>query len=156
MRLLLSLSLLPILLLCATNAQAEPKPWIFGWSPSHWENLDFEPYIEPAKEPHNSQWNNSTWRPEDWIAQRDSELDLIRDFYSADIIRGQYLDNDVPVLIVGPGFYKLGGQDKRRVADTVDHVYDITDSDIFGMFLLNDWNTKKTIGAYTQYGLQLQ
>ena len=83
-------------------------------------------------------------------------MNVIRGFYTADIIRDQYVDDDVPVLEVGPGFYMLGGHDKRRVTELVDDVYGITSSKRFGMFMIYDWKTEKAIGAYTQYGLQLQ
>jgi hypothetical protein len=137
-------------------ARAEPKPWIWSWWPGHWDKLDFEPYLEPSKPPHNSQWDKSVWRPEDWIAQRKDEMDLIRGFYSADIVRDQYIDDEMPVLEVGPAFYMLGGEDKRRVTQTIDHVYEITEKRVDGMYLLYDWRTKEAIGTYTQYGLQLQ
>lgn len=140
----------------SSKAYAEPKPWGWSWWESHWDKLDFIPYLEEGKHPHNSQWNESNWRPEDWSAQRESALAVVKDFYHADIIRDQYIDDDMPVLEVGPGFYMLGGQDKRRVAAMVDHVYGVTTRKLFGTFLLYDWQTKKPIGSYTQYGLHLQ
>jgi len=141
----------------AAQAQAGPKPWIFSWAPSHWENLDFVPYLETPRHPHGSQWQGSLWQPEHWLAQRDGEgLHLIRDFYHARIITGQYDHKTVPVLEVGPGFYKLGGQDRRRVAETVDMIYAITTQTENGIFMLNDWHTKKTVGIYSRHGLQMQ
>lgn len=140
----------------SSGAYAEPKPWVWSWWESHWDNLDFEPYLEDAKHPHNSQWDNSTWKPQDWEAQRKSSMDVIKGFYTADIVRDQYTDDDVPVLEVGPGFYMLGGQDKRRVAQMVDYVYGITTSKKDGIYMLYDWRTEKAIGVYTKYGLQMQ
>jgi hypothetical protein len=149
---------LVVTMVCAIGApaRAEPKPWIWGWWPSHWRNLDFKPYIEDSQQTHNSQWDDSNWEPEHWIGQRKSGRDLIRGFYFADILRDQYVDDDIPVLVVGPGFYMLGGQDKRRVVDTVDYVYQITEAHPNGMFMLRDWRTDKEIGSYTHYGLQMQ
>lgn len=138
------------------KAYAEPKPWVWSWWESHWDNLDFVPYLEEGKHPHNSQWNGSNWEPEHWVAQRSDGVELVQDFYTADIIRSQYVDDEIPVLEVGPAFYMLGGQDKRRVIETVDRVYGITSSKENGMFMLTDWRTREAIGAYTQYGLQLQ
>ncbi len=140
----------------AVPARAEPKPWIWSWWESHWDNLDFEPYLDDAKHPHNSQWKDDKWRPEDWVAQRESQSELIRGFYTADILRSQYIDDDVPVLEVGPAFYMLGGQDKRRVAETIDAAYQVTSSRVNGIFMLYDWKTHKAVGVYTQNGLQLQ
>ena len=142
-------------LLSTSRAYADPKPWIFSWWESHWENLDFIPYLENGKHPHNSQWNESEWQPAHWAAQRKNAKDVIRGFYFADIIRDQYMD-DVPILVVGPAFYQLGGHDKRRVTKMVDSVYGVTTNRKYGMFMLHDWRTKKAIGSYTQYGLQIQ
>lgn len=137
-------------------AKSGPKPWVFGWWPSHWEDQDFEPYLEDATHPQANQWDRDGWQAHHWTGQRDSDMALIRDFYRADILRAQYIEDDVPVLAVGPGFYMLGGQDKRRVAQTVDTVYGMTLSRENGMFLLHDAMTGKPIGAYTRSGLYLQ
>lgn len=146
-----------ISVICGTGgaARAEPKPWVLGWWPGHWHNLDFKPYLEDPKAPHNGQWKNDDWQPEDWVSQRTPE-DLVNGFYHADIIRGQYEEDGVPVLEVGSGFYRLGGQDKRRVAATLDYIYGITAAHENGMFMLYDAQTDEPIGSYTRYGLQLQ
>lgn len=150
----------------AGHAAAQgPKPWVFSWWPSHWDNLNFEkPYLEPGKHPHNSQWNHIDWAPQDWLAQYQHELSLISDFYRANIISDQYVKRKwwglgapiIPVLEVGPAFYRLGGQDKRRVVETFDTVYGITGSKMFGMFVLEDSLTGRQIGTYSQYGLSIQ
>ncbi len=139
-----------------TTAQADSKYWIGGWSEKHWENQNFEPYYEPAKLPHDSQWDYDDWKSNDWFEQRDSKMQLINGFYNSDILRDQYVDNDMPVLEVGPNFFNLGGQDKRRVTQVVDEVFGITGSKVFGSFMIYDWESKKAIGIYTQQGLQLQ
>lgn len=151
------LLLLPALLLAAGTAEAAPKRWILGWGPSHWGRLDFAPYMEPAKTPQNTQWAADPWDPQHWIAQRGRDTALLHGFYSADVIRDQYVSwRGMPVLEVGPGFYVLGGQDKRRVTETLDHVYNITAGRPNGMYILRDWRNDKTIGVYTAAGLQLQ
>lgn len=140
----------------SSTAYAEPKPWVFSWWESHWDNLDFVPYLENGKHPHNSQWNNSTWQPQHWEAQRTDGMEVIRGFYAADILRDQYVDDDIPVLEVGPGFYMLGGEDKRKVATMVDYVYGITQGKQDGMFMLHDYESDEAIGSFTRFGLQLQ
>lgn len=130
--------------------------WVWGWGPSHWENLDFEPYLQNGKHPHNSQWNEKDWTPEYWAQQRSSDLQVLRGFYFSDVIRDQYFEDDIPVLEVGPNFYKLSGYDKIRVAKMFDSVYGITEGNEFGMYMLYDWKSEKPIGAYTRYGLQIQ
>ena len=42
-------------LMIAGASHAGPKPCYWGWWPNHWWNQDFQPYIDPAKEPHNGQ-----------------------------------------------------------------------------------------------------
>lgn len=154
---IIALALITSIVSFSSMAQAEPKPWIWSWWESHWDGLDFEPYLENGKHPHNSQWDNTKWTPEEWAKQYENGgKDIIDGFYAADIIRDQYIDDDVPVLEVGPSFYSLGGFDKRRVAEMVDNVYGITTSKTFGMYMLVDWKTEEAIGSYTQYGLQLQ
>ena len=141
----------------AAPAHAEAKPWIWSWWPNHWKNQDFQYHLENGKHPHNSQWNKSLWTPEHWTARHDGNGErLIHDWYHAGIITGQYDEHDVPVVEVGPGFYRLGGEDKRRVAATIDHVYGITAMSDNSLFMLYDWNSKKPIGLYTRYGLQMQ
>ena len=144
--------------LCFANAAEQgPKPWIFSWWPSHFDKQDFNYYVENARHTHNSQWNDSLWTPEMWLARYDGNGErLIHDWYHAGIITAQYDEDDVPVLEVGPGFYRLGGQDKRRVAATVDHIYGITAMAENSMMYLYDWNSGDQVGLYTRYGLQMQ
>lgn len=133
-------------------AFAGSKIWRFWW-PSHWENLDFKPYPENSRQSQNTQWNHSTWTPAQWFSARP---ELIADLYTADIIRDQDIDDDIPVLEVGQGFYLLGGEDKRRVARALDEAYQITTSHPNGIFILRDEKTGDDIGVYSSAGLQLQ
>lgn len=138
-------------------AHADAKPWIWSWWPSHWDNLTFEPYLEGAKHPHNTQWDDKKWEPADWAAQKPKgSLQVIQGFYTANILKGQDVEDDVPVLIVGPNFYHLSGYDKRRVVAMVDDYYKITSRKLNGMFTITDWRSDKPIGVYTANGLQLQ
>lgn len=141
----------------AGMAKAEPKPWYWSWWPSHWHQGMWEPYLEDAKHPHNTQWDHKVWEPADWAAQRpNGNEQVIKGFYTAQILHSQYMEDDVPVLAVGPNFYHLSGYDKRRVVQTVDDHYQITASRLNGMFTVTDWRTRKPIGLYTAHGLQLQ
>lgn len=145
------------LVLGASEASAQPKPWYWSWWPSHWENQRFEPYLEHPKHPHNTQWDSEKWEPADWAAQKQGgSLELIRGFYSANILSGQYVDDELPVLEVGPNFYHLSGQDKRRVTALVDDYYKITTNHLNAMYEIRDWRTHKPIGTYTTRGLHLQ
>lgn len=146
-----------ILILGALPAQAEPKPWYFSWWPSHWENLTFEPYLEGPKHPHNTQWDRQKWEPADWAAQREGgSAEVIQGFYRARILSRQFIDDEMPVLEVGPNFYHLSGYDKRRVTKLVDDHYQITANHLNAMYIIHDWRTHRPIGTYTAHGLQLQ
>ena len=150
------------LFLCAAiilpaAAKAEPKFLGIDWWPSHWENLTFQPYLDDPKHPHNTQWDSMPWESADWAAQRSGGSDeLIRGFYRAGILSKQYMDDDMPVLRVGPNFYNLSSRDKRRVTKALDDHFQITASHLNGMFLIEDWRTRKPIGTYTAHGLHLQ
>lgn len=143
----------------AGSAHAEPKPWMFGWWPGHWEWTSykkFHPYLENGKQTQNQQWAAEDWYVQDWLSQYENEFALIDGFFKADILRKQTSDDNVPVLIVGPQFYHLGGLDKRRVLTTLDEVYGITASGEHPAIILKDWHTKREIGIFTKDGLQLE
>ena len=141
------------------TAFAEPKPWRFGWWPGHWEWTSykkFHPYLENGKETQNQQWAAEDWYVQDWLSQNQDGFKLIDGFFRNDILREQTTADDVPVVIVGPNFYRLGGFDKRRVMTTLDAVYGITESGEHPIILLKDWHTKREIGYFTKEGLQIE
>lgn len=153
----LAMSAMLVLAFSSSDAVAGPKPWVFGWWPGHWNNLNFEsPYMYDGKTPHNTQWDKEDWKPQDWIVQRGSGVGLIESWYLSGIIQDQYMRYDVPVLEVGPAFYDLGGFDKRRIMQTVDAVYRITSRKENGMFRLRDGESGDFIGLYSSHGLMLQ
>ncbi len=116
----------------------------------------FEPYLENSKHVQIPQWQTQNWYLEDWTSQKPANK-ILADFYRADIFEDQITNADkVPVLVVGKNFYHLSGFDKRRAVMTVDEVYNITKNNPDAGFLLQDWRTKKYIGAYDQNGLRLQ
>jgi len=143
----------------AAPAHAEPKPWMFGWWPGHWEWAEyknFNPHLEKGKDTQNQQWRNEDWYVQDWVSQHKNEFELIDGFFRADILRKQTEDGDVPVLIVGPQFYRLGGLDKRRVLTTLDSAYGITDRGTHPVIVLKDWQTEREIGLFDKNGLSLE
>lgn len=138
------------------TAQADPKPWIFGWWPEHWKDQTFQHGIDHPTQSQTLQWRGNGWRPEDWAMQRDNNaLQVVDGLYRADIIRRQYISKEIPTLEVGPGFYMLGGEDKRRVASMIDFTFGITSDELYGLYQLTDWRTRKIIGTYTREGLAL-
>jgi hypothetical protein len=125
------------------------------------QNSDFIPYYTNGTEPHNTQWDTTEldpkyWTPQQWVASNKGDgLSLIQKWYNADIIRDQKVVDDAPTLVVGPNFYHLSGSDKRKIVQTIDHVYGVT-SKSPKMFYLEDWATKQHIGFYSPKGLVLQ
>lgn len=150
---------LAILAVAMAQPAAAAQFWPFGWWPGHWlwtSHENFNSYLEDGKHTQNQQWANEDWYVQDWTSQYPDQYALIDGFFKSDILREQTEDSDVPVLIVGPNFYRLGGLDKRRVVTTLDSVYGITERNEYAMIVLKDWHTKKEIGVFTKEGLQLE
>jgi hypothetical protein len=123
------------------------------WGPPNTNPV--RPYLEEAKIPHNSQWADDQWRPQDWIDSRGGSAAAVIDgFYESGIITDQYTDGDIPVLEVGQRFLELSDQDKRRVAAFVDETFGITRQS--GLFLINFHKNDTPVGVFTAQGLQLQ
>ncbi len=115
----------------------------------------FRPYLESTRHLQIPQWEDENWYVEDWTSQKD-KIELVKGFYQVDIIRDQTIGkNNLPVLIVGENFYHLSGLDKRRVTQTIDTIYGISSQKQYGSFLVQDWHTKKYIGAFDENGLRL-
>ena len=148
-------------------AQAEPKTWPWIWWTSHWDDVDFKPYLMDPKEPHNSQWRatwnqDHDWSPEKWIEAEGSVEAIMANFYNMNIIKEQTEDRNIPVLIVGDGFMRLSGEEKRHVAELIDYVFAVTEREENAYFTIYYDRTKRLfsrgepIGVYTENGLQLQ
>lgn len=131
----------------------------FGWwsGQDTWEKFkNYNPYLEKGKDTQNQQWAAEDWYVQDWVAQNKDGLTLIDGFFRADILREQADEKGMPVIYVGPQFYRLGGFDKRRVMTTLDAVYAITENPAHPTIFLKDWMTKRDIGIFTKEGLQLE
>ncbi len=154
------------LVIAATPAKAEPKPWVWGWWPGHWDNQDFKPHIDHPTQPHNIQWKNGLygqdWHPENWIRAKGSAEEVIKGFYKAGIVTDQTSEDGVPVLEVGDAYLRLSGQEKRRVAEFMDYVFHVTDTSPAKMFYIFHEDSGfliwpgRPVGMYTKAGLQLQ
>ncbi|MCI5060010.1 MAG: hypothetical protein MRY79_02940 [Alphaproteobacteria bacterium] len=121
----------------------------------HEEKRTSESYLEYERHLQIPQWAHEDWYAEDWTSKKKG-MDLVQDFYKADIFRDQVTDeNGMPVLIVGPNFYHLSGYDKRRVVHVLDVVYGLTASKTNGSFYLQDWHSEKIIGSFDRHGLRL-
>lgn len=148
-------------LLISSPALAKPKPWYFSWWLGQQEGIDFENRyknydLSLGSDAHDRQWDSKKWNPDVWIQQEKGGTELITGFYEAGILEDQTIEDDIPYLHVGPNFYNLSGYDQRRIVQSVDEVYDITNIETDDLFFLYDPYTRKVIGAYTKHGLQLR
>lgn len=142
-----------LLLLASSPAQA--RSWWDYIFPPPVPEFD-KPYLNEAKIPHNSRWDNDTWTPEGWAMGAGSAEYMMQDLYAANIITDQYEDDGAPVLEVGRTFMQLSQQDQLHVVKFVDSVFNITKSAPAGMFYIYQEETEKPIGLYSAEGLQLQ
>ena len=160
---LIVLGFLMVLTTQSFSAQAETKgykifPPDFNWGKKHQayrEYKKYNPHLEDLRHSQIPQWAHEDWYVEDWTAQQDGAT-LVKGFYAADILRDQKSGHaELPVLVVGPNFYRLSGLDKRRVAHTVAVTYGLTDANKGGSFILEDWHTTMPIGVFDNEGLRL-
>lgn len=133
-------------------AQADGKNYFYSWPHSHWETLDFKPYVERYEYAHLPMGHGRVMGYDQSVTARD----IVAQFRSANLLHKYYIDEETGLSIaeVGPRFYDLSASDKRHMMVTLDRVYNVTASDLNVMFL-RDWNTKKDIGQMTQNGLML-
>lgn len=143
-------------LLFTAPAHADPKFMGIIWYGDHWENQDFIPYYDNGTEPHNNQWDDKTWTPANWVEMSGKTgPEFIHHLQVIDILGSNGVEDGAPYINVGPNFYHLSGYDKRRVAATLDYVYNVT-AKTPKMFYLRDAKTEKFIGYYTKDGLTLE
>lgn len=136
------------------GAQASDRYWICWIFPCY-ENVT-RPYSEDAKTPHNIQWKDDAWRPEDWTATRGNRAQVIAGLYEGGIVH-EWDDNNgkgVPTLEVGKNFFRLSDRDKIRVVKYFDYAYGVTASP--RATILIETRKGDEVGVYTAQGLQLQ
>jgi hypothetical protein len=133
----------------------------FYWPARHWkvtgQDQDFKPYKDDPILTHlYRQKLDANWKPQQWISAvggAEKTMDLL---YRADIIRAQNESEGIPVMVVGPAFYRLSPENQRKMVQVVDHIYGITQTHPAGLFYLRDWHTKYAVGLYDHNGLQMQ
>jgi hypothetical protein len=121
--------------------------------PAHYE---FLPLVSnhDAQNQHPQQWEGQDWDTSAWNENWTPEIAL-RKFYKADIFKAQYInEKNVPVLELGPTFYKLSDLDQRRMLKLLADYNNIF-SRGFNVISLHDWYTKEIVGTYTAKGMQL-
>lgn len=116
------------------------------------------PELEDGKTPHNTQFADDPWTPQEWIDSRGSVSAVVDGFYKAGIVTDQsrHWRTGVPILEVGQGFMRLSGQDKRRVAKFMDYTFQNSEG-YGGTYTLRHKASGDSIGIYnTDRGLQIQ
>lgn len=121
--------------------------------PEHYEFLPATSNNDPQHR-HPAQWAGQDWDPSMWGANWTPETTVQR-FFQGRVFHRQYTRNGkMPVLEVGPTFWKLSDLDRRRSLKLLADY-----SDVFGkgfqMIELRDWYTRKIVGSYTEKGMLL-
>lgn len=117
------------------------KPGVSEWDPHH---------------KHPQQWDGQDWDPSMWNKDWTPEIALNKAFH-ARIFERQYMRKGkppVPVLELGPKFYKLSDLDQRRYLKLLADYTNVF-GEGFPIVQLNDWHTQKIIGTYTPKGMFL-
>lgn len=140
----------------AVNGTALYPTWLMA-RPEHYEFLPYTSNHEPHNQ-HSMQWKGQEWDTSAWNEKWTPESAIYK-FYEAGIFKRQYrrkLNSKamMPVVDVGPTFFKLSELDQSRavklLADSEDifaHGYDVIE--------LRDAGTGTLIGSYTAKGMQL-
>lgn len=117
------------------------KPNVSNWHPHH---------------DHPQQWQGQDWDPSMWNKSWTPEIALHR-FFKARIFERQYMRKGkppVPVLELGPKFYKLSDLDQRRSLKLLAEYTNVF-GEGFPIVQLNDGHTKEIVGTYTPKGMFL-
>lgn len=160
MRLILLVFMALSAIVCGARpaAASEARPWHrYLWPPAY-DAIDWERRLmQNGTTPHPDQWDASGWKPEHWMAQRGGQgAGMVEHFFTVGILEDQSMEDDIPVLEVGTEFFRIGGEDQRRVMALVDRVYGVTTKSPHRMFLIEDGETGRPLGTYTVSGLTLQ
>jgi len=99
-------------------------------------------------------WQNQDWDPKRWPEGWKANATIMR-LFKGDIFREHYLKQEqIPVLVVGAGFYKISSQDRERSVKLF-----VRESKIltkgYDIIELVDWKESRIIGSYTKYGMFL-
>lgn len=136
--------------------------WLFK-RPEHSEFLPMTSNHDPHNQ-HPQQWDGQDWETANWNEQWTPEIAL-KKFYENRTFHRQYLggsarinnpkvQTQIPVLEVGPTFYKLSDLDQRRALKLLADYTGVFQRG-YPMIDLHDWKTRASIGQYTPKGMLL-
>lgn len=116
----------------------------------------FTPHLYEYGDSFPNNFKGKEWDPAAWPLSYQDRKQFTQNLFDADIIRDQYIKGEqVPVVVVGPNFYRLSDLDQYRICKTLDMLYGASTGK-YGHFLLQDWYSKQIIGDFTKNGLSLR
>ena len=126
--------------------------WIFE-KPDHYEFTPLVSNQDPQNQ-HPGAWEGQDWDPSKWGPDWTPDI-AIQKFFRARIFEKQYMAaGQMPVVELGPTFYKLSDLDQRRTLKLLTDRYEIFKSG-HKVVELEDWSTHDIVGTYTPKGLFL-
>lgn len=120
------------------------------------EHYGFKPYVsnwDPQND-HPQQWDGQDWDPSMWNKDWTPEVTLNK-FFKARIFERQFMRKGkppVPVLELGPTFYKISDLDQRRALKLLADFTGVFNEG-FPVVELRDWHTEQIVGTYTPKGM---
>jgi hypothetical protein len=125
--------------------------WLFN-KPEHYEFSPAVSNFDPVND-HPMQWDGQDWDPSMWRAGDDPRT-VLRRLYIVRFFTAQYGERGVPVVELGPRFWKASDLDRRRGLKLLaDHTQVFAQG--HARIVLRDWHTKKEVGVFTPKGMQL-
>jgi hypothetical protein len=126
--------------------------WMYN-KPDYYEFTPLKSNHDPQNS-HPAAWDGQDWDPSSWNPDWTPEIAL-RQFFRARIFEKQNLSKgEVPVVELGPTFYKLSDLDQRRTLKLWAQYNGVFENGARTVKLI-DWWTHDTIGAYTPKGMFL-
>jgi hypothetical protein len=130
----------------------ERPAWLYN-KPDHYAFSPLVSNSDPQTQ-HPSQWDGQDWDPHQWGPGWTPEI-AIKKFFKARIFTGRYMGrNNIPVVELGPTFYKISDLDQRRTLKLLTDQANIFNHG-FKVVHLVDWYTHDVIGIYTAKGMFL-
>jgi len=139
-----------------------PK-WVFQ-RPEHYDFLPMTSNHDPHHQ-HPQQWDGKDWEPAAWDGQKWTAESALKGFYKNHTFHKQYMAGaervnnpgvqaQIPVLEVGPTFYKLSDLDQRRALKLLAQYTGVFEKG-FTQIDLRDWKTRDSVGHFTPKGMFL-
>lgn len=138
-------------------------PSLFA-TPEHYEFLPMTSNHDPHHQ-HPQQWDGQDWDPAAWDGKQWTPETTLKKFFRSGIFYRQYMGGSkrvnnpkvqaqIPVLEVGPRFFKLSDLDRRRSLKLLADYTEVFQKG-FESIELRDWNTQEILGHYTPKGMFL-